>query len=76
MNLDQIAGIAIQVAGKLSEKWGLAVKSNAYVVAGRHVQLLGRIQESQGDAREASRKQLRQWVHLHDNWRLLGTRSR
>lgn len=68
MNLNQLAGSVRQLGGILTEQWGNAINSDAQVGAGRRAQLRGRIQQSQGDVREASRKQLRQWEQAHDDW--------
>lgn len=70
MNLDQFSGGVKQVRGALKERWGVLINADKVVVSARRDQLLGRIQQLQGDGRAASRKQLRQWEQTHADLRM------
>lgn len=70
MNLDQFSGSVRQLGGALKEQWGLLTHTDPTVAAGRRDQLLGRIQQLQGNVRDASRKQLRQWENAHNDLRI------
>jgi uncharacterized protein YjbJ (UPF0337 family) len=59
MNQDRIQGRWKQIKGKLRESWGRLTEDDLDVIAGRRDQLLGRIQQRHGQARdEASRREL------------------
>jgi len=59
MNRDRIRGRWKQWTGKIKEQWGRLTEDDLDVIAGRRDQLLGRIQERHGLARdEAADKQL------------------
>ena len=76
MNLDQFSGSARQLGGSLKEQWGLLTHADPTVVSGRRDQLLGRIQQLQGNVRDASRKQLRQWENANNDLRIGLARTR
>ena len=52
MNWDQISGNWKQASGKLREKWGKLTDDDMHVIAGKRDQLVGRIQERYGIAKE------------------------
>lgn len=52
MNQDRIGGRWKQLKGKLKEQWGKLTDDDLDVIAGRRDQLLGRIQQRHGAARE------------------------
>jgi uncharacterized protein YjbJ (UPF0337 family) len=52
MNQDRIQGRWKQLKGKLREHWGRLTDDDLDVIAGRRDQLLGRIQQRHGLARE------------------------
>jgi uncharacterized protein YjbJ (UPF0337 family) len=52
MNHDRVEGQWKQVKGKLKERWGQLTDDDLDVIAGRREQLLGRIQERHGIAKE------------------------
>ena len=58
MNEDTIKGNWKQFKGKMVEQWGKLTDDDFDVIAGRREQLLGKLQERQGLAREAAEKQL------------------
>lgn len=61
MNKDQVEGNWKQFKGKLKEQWGKLTDDDLDVVAGRKDQLIGRIQERQGLAKEEAEKQFDAW---------------
>lgn len=58
MNHDTIEGNWKQVKGKVKEQWGKLTDDDLDVIAGKRDQLLGRIQERHGLAREEAEKQV------------------
>ena len=72
MNQDRIEGRWKQWKGKLKEQWGRLTDDDLDVIAGRRDQLLGRIQQRHGLAREEADRQLRRWEHAHPEARLDG----
>lgn len=60
MNHDRIEGRYKQLLGKLREYWGRLTDDDLEVIAGRRDQLLGRIQQRDGLARDQA--------HKHKGW--------
>lgn len=58
MNQDRIAGNWKKAKGKLKEQWGKLTDDDLDVIAGRRDQLLGRIQERHGIAKEEAQRQV------------------
>jgi uncharacterized protein YjbJ (UPF0337 family) len=58
MNHDRLAGQWKQVKGKVREHWGRLTDDDLDVIAGRRTQLLGRIQERHGLARDEAERQV------------------
>lgn len=58
MNKDQIEGNWTQFKGKVKEQWGKLTDDDLDIIAGKRDQLLGRIQERHGLAKEEAEKQL------------------
>ena len=58
MNTDQLKGNWKQVVGKAKEKWGKLTDNDWQVVEGKRDQLVGRIQERYGIAREEAERQV------------------
>ncbi len=61
MNWDQIAGNWRQMNGKVREKWGKLTDDDLAVVEGKREQLIGRIQERYGVAKEHAEDQVKAW---------------
>jgi len=61
MNQDRIEGRWKQLKGKVKEQWGKLTDDDLDVIAGRRDQLLGRIQQRHGLAREEADRQLKDW---------------
>lgn len=58
MNKDQIEGNWTQFKGTVKEQWGKLTDDDLDIIAGKRDQLLGRIQERHGLAKEEAEKQL------------------
>ncbi len=61
MNADQLKGKWKQVKGSVKERWGKLTDDDIDVINGQHDQLIGKIQERYGIAREAAQKQVDEW---------------
>jgi uncharacterized protein YjbJ (UPF0337 family) len=61
MNSDKIEGNWKQVKGKIKEQWGKLTDDDIDVIAGKRDQLLGRIQERHGIAKDEADKQVREF---------------
>jgi uncharacterized protein YjbJ (UPF0337 family) len=61
MNSDQISGNWKLLKGKVREKWGKLTDDDVDVIAGKRDQLLGKVQERYGIAREAAETQVKEW---------------
>lgn len=59
MNQDRIRGQWKQVKGRLKEQWGRLTDDDLDVIAGKRDQLMGRIQERHGIAKEEAHRQVR-----------------
>jgi len=62
MNWDRIEGNWKQFKGSARRQWGRLTEDDLDVVAGKREQLAGKIQEAYGITREASEKQLAEWL--------------
>lgn len=62
MNWDQVEGKWKQVKGQAKEKWGKLTDDDLNVIDGQRQQLVGRIQERYGIAKEAAEKQVDEFV--------------
>jgi len=61
MNSDQMAGKWKQMKGAVKTKWGKLTDDDLDVIAGQKDQLVGRIQERYGIAREEAQRQVDDW---------------
>ena len=69
MNWDRIQGHWKQVAGNAKEQWGKLTDDDLDVVAGRRDQLVGKIQERYGVAKDDAESQLAAWERkASDSW--------
>src|SRR5262245_9085203 len=59
MNQDQAGGKWKQFKGKVKEKWGKLTDDDLQMVEGKQDQLIGRLQERYGIAREEAERQVR-----------------
>ena len=69
MNGDRIEGIWKQVAGKAQQQWGKLTGDDLDVIAGHREQMVGKIQERYGVAKDEAEKQLTEWQgKANDSW--------
>ncbi|KQP18207.1 CsbD family protein [Pseudorhodoferax sp. Leaf267] len=61
MNEDKVAGNWKQFKGKVQEQWGKLTNDDLDIIEGRREQLLGRIQERHGIARDAAEREVDEW---------------
>ena len=61
MNEDPIKGNWKQFKGKVKEQWGKLTDDDLDVIAGKRDQLVGKIQERHGIARDDAEKQVSDW---------------
>jgi uncharacterized protein YjbJ (UPF0337 family) len=67
MNSDQLEGKWKQVKGEVREKWGKLTDDDMQIIGGRQDQLIGRVQQRYGIAREAATKEVDAFLkHLSD----------
>lgn len=62
MNWDRIEGNWKQVAGQARQKWGKLTDNDWHVVAGKKDELVGRIQERYGIARDQAQREADEWA--------------
>jgi len=70
MNQDRIRGQWKQVKGKIKEQWGRLTEDDLDVIAGKRDQLLGRIQQRHGVARDEADRQVRSFEDHNPDVRL------
>ena len=70
MNQDRIQGRWKQIKGKVKEQWGRLTDDDLDVIAGRRDQLLGRIQQRHGVAKDEANRQVRDWERRSPEHRL------
>lgn len=58
MNDDRIQGNWMQFKGKVKEQWGKLTDDDLDIIAGKRDQLLGRIQERHGLAKDEAEQQI------------------
>jgi uncharacterized protein YjbJ (UPF0337 family) len=62
MNWDQVQGKWKQYKGKAKEKWGQLTDDDLDTIDGRSQQLVGKLQERYGIAKEAAEKQANEFL--------------
>ncbi|MCT8973657.1 CsbD family protein [Microbaculum marinisediminis] len=65
MNWDQIEGQWKQFTGKVQTEWGKLTDRDLDVIDGNRQQLVGRIQERYGVAKEDAERQVDRWLNRH-----------
>jgi uncharacterized protein YjbJ (UPF0337 family) len=63
MNWDRIKGNWKKLAGRAKEKWGKLTDDDWQVIAGKRDQLLGKLQERYGIAREEAEREVATFEH-------------
>ncbi|HEY6128460.1 MAG TPA: CsbD family protein [Candidatus Acidoferrum sp.] len=58
MNWEQIEGKWKQYSGRVQEKWGKLTDSDLQIIRGQRDQLIGKIQERYGIAKEEAQRQV------------------
>lgn len=66
MNQDTMQGTWRQFKGKVREQWGKLTDDDLDVIDGKREQLLGRLQERYGIAREKAEEQIRAFEERND----------
>jgi len=63
MNWEQVKGNWKQLTGKVKEKWGKLTDDDLTTTAGQRDQLLGKLQQRYGYAKEKAEEELDQFVN-------------
>lgn len=71
LNKDIVEGNWKQFKGKIKEQWGKLTDDDLDVIAGKRDQLVGRIQERSGIARDEAEKQVKDWESRNSDWKWL-----
>lgn len=61
MNKDEVGGNWKQLKGKVKEQWGKLTDDDMTIIEGRRDQLVGKIQERYGYAKEQAEKEVKDW---------------
>ena len=61
MNWDQIAGNWKQMKGRAKEQWARLTDDDLTLINGKRDQLIGRVQERYGIAKEEAERQVKDW---------------
>jgi uncharacterized protein YjbJ (UPF0337 family) len=69
MNEDQIKGSWKQFKGKVKEKWGKLTDDDLEVIEGRTDQMVGKLQERYGIAKQEAEKQYKEFINSCDERR-------
>jgi len=62
MNADRLQGKWKQAKGSVKERWGKLTDDDIDVINGQRDQLIGRIQERYGIAKDEAQRQVDQWM--------------
>lgn len=65
MNWDQVEGKWKQSMGKIKAKWGKLTDDDLTVVNGKKEQLVGKIQERYGIAKDVAEKQVDEFIQAY-----------
>ena len=63
MNSDTLQGKWKQAKGAIKQRWGKLTDDDLDVINGQRDQLVGRIQERYGIAKDQAHKQVEEWMH-------------
>jgi uncharacterized protein YjbJ (UPF0337 family) len=67
MNWDQVEGKWKQLRGSAKQQWGKLTDNDLEQVAGLRDQLVGKLQERYGIAREEAQKKADEWVKMQND---------
>jgi uncharacterized protein YjbJ (UPF0337 family) len=62
MNWDRVEGNWKQITGKVKEQWGKLTEDDLTVINGKQYQLVGRVQERYGIAKDEAERQVKDWA--------------
>ena len=62
MNWDRIEGNWKQFRGRVQQQWGKLTNDDLDIVEGHRVELVGKIQERYGIAKDAAEQQINTWL--------------
>ncbi|WP_058969692.1 CsbD family protein [Type-D symbiont of Plautia stali] len=69
MNKDEASGNWKQFKGKMKEKWGKLTDDDMAVIEGKRDQLVGKIQERYGYAKEQAETEVKDWESHNKDYR-------
>lgn len=69
MNKDEARGNWKQFKGKFKEKWGKLTDDDLTVIEGKRDQLVGKIQERYGYAKDEAERELKDWESQNKDYR-------
>ncbi|ALV93803.1 MULTISPECIES: CsbD family protein [Pantoea] len=69
MNKDEASGNWKQFKGKMKEKWGKLTDDDMTVIEGKRDQLVGKIQERYGYAKEQAETEVKDWESHNKDYR-------
>jgi len=69
MNWDIVEGNWKQFKGKVKVQWGKLTDDQIDVIAGKRVDLAGKIQESYGLTKDEAEKQIKSFEAIHKDYR-------
>jgi uncharacterized protein YjbJ (UPF0337 family) len=67
MNAEQMKGKWKQLKGSVKAKWGKLTDDDLDVIDGEREQLIGRIQERYGVAKEEAQRQVDEWKEVSEH---------
>ena len=67
MNWDQVEGNWKQMKGKAKERWGQFTNDDVEMIKGRRDQLVGKLQQRYGVAREEAERQIAEFLGSLDD---------
>ena len=65
MNWDRVEGNWKQITGKVKEQWGKLTEDDLTVINGKQDQLVGRVQERYGIAKDVAQKQVDEFTRAY-----------
>jgi uncharacterized protein YjbJ (UPF0337 family) len=69
MNKDEASGNWKQFKGKMKEKWGKLTDDDMTVIEGKRDQLVGKIQERYGYAKDQAESEVKDWESHNKDYR-------
>jgi uncharacterized protein YjbJ (UPF0337 family) len=64
MNSDQLKGKWKQMKGSVKERWGKLTNDDIDIINGQNEQLVGKIQEKYGIAKDEAQRQVDDWMRV------------